>query len=83
MTGIAKIPFAKFRKITAKRTMTERTHHFFVTLKNRSKTLRSLDSINTFNPFVVGSTPAGPTKISKITPYESMGCFFCAAYLSP
>ncbi len=63
MTGIVKIPFEKCSTFAAKRTMTERTHQFFVTLKNRSKTLRSLDSINTFNPFVVGSTPAGPTKV--------------------
>jgi hypothetical protein len=62
-TGIVKIPLSKFYTLAATHTIAKRTHHFSVSLKTCCKTGKSLDSIYSFNPFVVGSTPARPTNI--------------------
>ena len=40
----------------------------------RDGTIAQLVEQRTFNPFVVGSTPAGPTKFES-TLYESTKCF--------
>ena len=61
MAGIMEIPSKKFYTVEATHTIAKRTHHFAVALKTCCKTARSFDSIYTFNPFVVGSTPARPT----------------------
>jgi hypothetical protein len=61
MTGIMEIPLKKFCMLAATHTIWKRTHHFAVALKSCCKTARSFDRIYTFNPFVVGSTPARPT----------------------
>ena len=63
MTGIVKIPLSKFYTFAATHTIAKRTHHFSVSLKTCCKTARSFDSIYSFNPFVVGSTPARPTRV--------------------
>ena len=63
MTGIVETPSKKFYTVEATHTIAKRTHHFAVALKSCCKTARSFDRIYTFNPFVVGSTPARPTRI--------------------
>ncbi len=45
--------------------MLKLAHHFLPTLKNVDNVKNSGTELNTFNPFVVGSTPAGPTKNLK------------------
>jgi hypothetical protein len=67
MTGIVETPSKKFYTVEATHTIAKRTHHFAVALKSCCKTARSFDRIYTFNPFVVGSTPARPTIKSNET----------------
>ena len=76
MRGIVKIPSRKVRSFYTVETMLKLAHHFLPTLKNVDNVQNSGTELNTFNPFVVGSTPAGPTKLSKNTSYESKRCFF-------
>jgi hypothetical protein len=45
--------------------MLKLAHHFLSTLKNVDNVAYSGTESNTFNPFVVGSTPAGPTNKPK------------------
>ena len=63
MRGIVKIPSRKVRSFYTVETMLKLAHHFLSTLKNVDNVAYSGTESNTFNPFVVGSTPAGPTKI--------------------
>ena len=79
MTGIVEKPSKKFDTVEATHTIAKRTHHFSVALKTCCKTARSLDSIYTFNPFVVGSTPARPTNIIMKKPQCSHCGFFLGA----
>ena len=79
MPGIVETPSKKFYTVEATHTIAKRTHHFAVALKSCCKTARSLDSIYTFNPFVVGSTPARPTNISMKKPQ----CSHCGFFLGP
>jgi hypothetical protein len=79
MTGIMDIPLKKFCMLAATHTIWKRTHHFEVALKTCCKTAKSFDSIYTFNPFVVGSTPARPTNIIMKKPQCSHCGFFLEA----
>ncbi len=65
MRGIVKIPSSKVLSFLAVGTMLKLAHHFLSTLKNVDNVQNSGTELNTFNPFVVGSTPAGPTKKFK------------------
>ena len=79
MTGIVETPSKKFYTVEATHTIAKRTHHFAVALKSCCKTARSFDRIYTFNPFVVGSTPARPTiKLNEIKHLQRCKCFFFA-----
>ena len=49
----------------ALQTMQQLAHHFFVTLFHVENVANSCAESNAFNPFVVGSTPAGPTNKTK------------------
>jgi hypothetical protein len=64
MRGIVKIPSSKVLSFYTVKTMPKLAHHFLSTLKNVDNVAYSGTEFNTFNPFVVGSTPAGPTKKS-------------------
>jgi len=56
------------------------THHFLQTLYSIENALHSCIEFCTFNPFVVGSTPAGPTKVKLKTPCTKVrGVFFIRA----
>ena len=61
MRGIVKIPSRKVRSFNTVATMLKLAHHFLSTLKNVVNAKNSGTELSTFNPFVVGSTPAGPT----------------------
>ena len=76
MRGIVKIPSRKVRSFYTVETMLKLAHHFLSTLKNVDNVQNSGTELNTFNPFVVGSTPAGPTKKQKSTLYFGSKCFF-------
>jgi hypothetical protein len=65
MRGIVKIPSSKVLSFYSVKTMPKLAHHFLSTLKNVDNVAYSGTEFNTFNPFVVGSTPAGPTKKTK------------------
>ena len=65
MRGIVKIPSRKVPSFDAVRTMLKLAHHFLSTLKNVDNVKNSGAELSTFNPFVVGSTPAGPTNKTK------------------
>jgi len=60
----------------ALQTMQQLAHHFLVTLFHVENVANSCAESNAFNPFVVGSTPAGPTNLIPNTLCESEGCFF-------
>ena len=62
MTGIVKIPSSKVRSFYIVEAMLKLAHHFLPTLKNVDYVQNSGTELNTFNPFVVGSTPARPTR---------------------
>ena len=80
MRGIVKIPSRKVRSFYTVETMLKLAHHFLSTLKNVDNVQNSGTEFNTFNPFVVGSTPAGPTKIKLKTPRTKVrGVFFVRA----
>ena len=79
MTGIVETPSKKFYTVEATHTIAKRTHHFSVALKTCCKTARSLDSIYTFNPFVVGSTPARPTIKKLKAPFTKVWGAFSLA----
>jgi hypothetical protein len=81
MTGIVKIPSRKVLSFYTVVTMQILAHHFLPTLKNVDNVADSGTELSTFNPFVVGSTPAGPTKF-KSTLYFGTKCFFhfCARH---
>ena len=49
----------------ALQTMQQLAHHFLVTLFHIENVANSFAESNAFNPFVVGSTPAGPTNKPK------------------
>ena len=61
MRGIVKIPSRKVFCFSTVGTMLKLAHHFLSTLKNVDNVQNSGTEFNTFNPFVVGSTPARPT----------------------
>ena len=65
MAGIVKIPCSKVCFFTAVQTTQKLAHHFLSTLKFVDNVVNSGTEFSTFNPFVVGSTPAGPTIKSK------------------
>ena len=65
MTGIVKIPSSKVRSFYIVEAMLKLAHHFLPTLKNVDYVQNSGIELNTFNPFVVGSTPARPTTEHK------------------
>jgi hypothetical protein len=54
--------------LSAQRTMQYAAHHFLPTLHSIENVLHSGTEFCTFNPFVVGSTPAGPTTHKVKTP---------------
>jgi hypothetical protein len=76
MTGIVKIPLYKVFIFPAVLTTQKLAHHFLSTLKHVDNVVNSGTELSTFNPFVVGSTPAGPTKKPKSTLYFDTKCFF-------
>ena len=57
------MPSRKVRCFYTVATMLKIAHHFLSTLKNVDKVVFSGLEFSTFNPFVVGSTPARPTKV--------------------
>ena len=65
MRGIVKIPSRKVRSFYTVETMLKLAHHFLATLKHVENVANSCAELSTFNPFVVGSTPAGPTNKTK------------------
>jgi hypothetical protein len=50
----------------ALQTMQQLAHHFLVTLFHVENVANSCAELSTFNPFVVGSTPAGPTNKTRV-----------------
>jgi len=60
----------------ALQTMQQLAHHFLVTLFHVENVANSCAELSTFNPFVVGSTPAGPTKNLKTPCMKVWGVFF-------
>ena len=77
MRGIVKIPSRKVRSFYTVETMLKLAHHFLPTLKNVDNVAYSGTEFSTFNPFVVGSTPAGPTSHPVKTPFTKVwGVFF-------
>jgi len=60
----------------ALQTMQQLAHHFLVTLFHVENVANSCAELSTFNPFVVGSTPAGPTNKTK------KGLHFCKPFFS-
>ena len=75
MAGIVKIPSEQVSSFDTHETTQKLAHHFLSTLKNVDNVVNSGAEFSTFNPFVVGSTPAGPTKF-KSTLYLRPKCFF-------
>ena len=73
--GIVKIPCSKVCFFPAVDTTQKLAHHFLSTLKHVDNVRNSGTEFCTFNPFVVGSTPAGPTRF-KSTLNASSKCFF-------
>jgi len=65
MRGIVKIPSSNVRSFYTVETMLILAHHFLSALKNVDSVAYSGTELSTFNPFVVGSTPAGPTNKPK------------------
>jgi hypothetical protein len=77
MAGIVKIPCSKVCFFTAVQTTQKLAHHFLSTLKFVDNVVNSGTEFSTFNPFVVGSTPAGPTSNQVKTPCTKvLGVFF-------
>jgi hypothetical protein len=77
MAGIVKIPCSKVCFFTAVQTTQKLAHHFLSTLKFVDNVVNSGTEFSTFNPFVVGSTPAGPTSHQVKTPCTNvLGVFF-------
>jgi len=68
MAGIVKIPCSKVCFFPAVQTTQKLAHHFLSTLKFVDNVVNSGTELSTFNPFVVGSTPAGPTIVKVKTP---------------
>ena len=65
MTGIVQIPPSPIRHRSQKTCPAQfAAHQDCVGAKEHCKRWRIINCISTFNPFVVGSTPARPTKIS-------------------
>jgi hypothetical protein len=82
MAGIVKIPCSKVFSFDTVATMLKLAHHFLSTLKNVVNAKNSGTELSTFNPFVVGSTPAGPTIVKVTAPCTKVwGVFFrpCSA----
>jgi hypothetical protein len=81
MRGIVKIPSRKVRSFYTVEAMLKLAHHFLPTLKHVDNDADSGTELNTFNPFVVGSTPAGPTNKQCETPLAKVkGVFLCPCY---
>ena len=77
MAGIVKIPLYKVFIFPAVQTTQKLAHHFLSTLKHVDNVADSGTEFSTFNPFVVGSTPAGPTSYQVKTPCTKVwGVFF-------
>ena len=72
MRGIVKIPLHKVRSSNTVATMLKLAHHFLATLKNVDSVAFSGIEFSTFNPFVVGSTPARPTIEQCETPFAKV-----------
>ena len=73
----AKIPLYKVFIFPAVQTTQKLAHHFLSTLKFVDNVVNSGTEFSTFNPFVVGSTPAGPTSYQVKTPCTKvLGVFF-------
>jgi hypothetical protein len=77
MTGIVEILFCRCAFLSARKTMHYAAHHFLQTLYSIENALHSCIEFCSFNPFVVGSTPAGPT-IHKTTLCKRTPWFFFA-----
>jgi hypothetical protein len=77
MTGIVKIPSSNVLSFYTVETLQKLAHHFLSTLKIVDNVAYSGTEFCTFNPFVVGSTPAGPTKLKSTLNFSSK-CFFHA-----
>ena len=77
MAGIVKIPYEQVSSFDTHETTQKLAHHFLSTLKVVDNLINSGSEFSTFNPFVVGSTPAGPTRF-KSTLNASSKCFFLA-----
>ena len=79
MTGIVKLPTEQVSSFDTVETAQKLAHRFFVTLRPVDNVVNSGTEFSTFNPFVVGSTPAGPTKfLNEIKHLEQSKCFFSA-----
>jgi hypothetical protein len=82
MTGIVQIPPSPIRHRSQKTCPAQfAAHQDGVGAKEHCKRLRIINCIITFNPFVVGSTPARPTnhtpkKLLKIKHLQRCKCFF-------
>ena len=77
MRGIVKILLHQVRSFYAVATTQKLAHHFLPTLKNVDSVAFSGTEFSTFNPFVVGSTPARPTKLfNEIKHLQRCQCFF-------
>jgi hypothetical protein len=76
------ILFGRCAFLSARKTMHCAAHHFLQTLYSIENALHSCIEFCTFNPFVVGSTPAGPTKNQKSTLYFGTKCFFLGCSLT-
>jgi hypothetical protein len=86
MRGIVKILLRKVRSFYAVATMQKLAHHFLATLKNVDSVVFSGTEFSTFNPFVVGSTPARPTtgyrQAALHLPAKRL-FYWCAAFNCP
>jgi hypothetical protein len=77
MAGIVKIPCEQVSSFDTIETAQKLAHHFISTLRYVDNVVNSGTESSTFNPFVVGSTPAGPTSNQVKTPCTKvLGVFF-------
>ena len=75
MAGIVKLHSEQVSSFDTVETTQKLAHRFFVTLRPVDNVSYSGTEFSTFNPFVVGSTPAGPTKFKALC-IEVQSAFF-------